>query len=217
MQTTPKAILFDLDGTLLDTHDLLLECFRFATRQVLNREIPADVLMAKVGQPLDVQMWDFTDDEATHDALCRAYRARTQERHDACVKSFPGGIAVLQALKAAGYPLGVVTSKRHIPAQHGLQLFDMAQYFDCLVGADDCAAHKPDPEPVRLGAKLLGCNPQECVYVGDSPFDMQAGNGAGCFTIAALWGMFPEEVLRAQTPDAVCAHFEEILEVVRQR
>ncbi|MEG0072330.1 MAG: HAD-IA family hydrolase [Raoultibacter sp.] len=214
MQRCTKAILFDLDGTLLDTHDLLLECFRYAVAQVLDKKIPAEVLMAKVGQPLDTQMWGFTDDQTVHDELCRVYCEHMQEAHDTRVKDFPGCIQTLQILKEEGYLLGVVTSKRHALAHHGLMLFDMAQYFDCLVGADDTMAHKPDPEPVRLGAELLHCLPADCVYVGDSPFDMQAGNDAGCFTIAALWGMFSEKVLREQDPDALCARFSDILEIL---
>ncbi|MEG0070668.1 MAG: HAD-IA family hydrolase [Raoultibacter sp.] len=214
MQPHAKAVLFDLDGTVLDTHDLLLECFQLSTRQVLGRVIDDATLMAKVGQPLNTQMWDFTDDPDQHEALCSVYREYNAQRHDQCVKAFPGADATLKALRQEGYPLGVVTSKRHAAALKGLELFNLAHYFDCLVGADDIEAHKPDPAPVRHGAQLLGYSPEECIYVGDSPFDMQAGNGAGCFTVAALWGMFPEAVLRAETPNAVCSCFADVFGAV---
>ncbi|MEF9841191.1 MAG: HAD-IA family hydrolase [Raoultibacter sp.] len=214
MQPRAKAILFDLDGTVLDTHDLLLECFQITTQEVLGRVIDDAVLMAKVGQPLNTQMWDFTDDAAQHEALCRVYRNHNEKIHDQRVKVFPGVVETLQMLGQAGYPLGVVTSKRHAPALHGLELFDLARYFDCLVGSDDIEAHKPDPAPVRYGAQLLGHASEECIYVGDSPFDMQAGNGAGCFTVAALWGMFPEAVLQAETPNAVCSCFADVVGAV---
>ena len=204
-----KSVLFDLDGTLLDTHDLLLATFRFAVREVLGEAgeaIPDEVLMAKVGQPLVTQMWDFTDDEATHDELVRAYREHNALIHDDMVRAFPGAAQTLSALRDAGLRLGVVTSKRHEPALHGLSLFGLDGFFGCLVGADDWPEHKPQPGPVTRGCELLGIDAHSCAYVGDSPFDMQSGSGAGCATAAALWGMFPQIVLEAERPTYVCAH-----------
>ena len=208
-----KAILFDNDGTVLDTHDLLLDTFRYATRTVLGREIPDEKLMAKVGLPLDVEMWDFTDDEAVHDELVRVYRAYNLEKHDSMVRLFDGVAETLEALRGAGFSMGIVTSKRHDPAQHGLELFDVMKYFDCLIGADDFEEHKPQPGPVIHAAGLLGFDPEECIYVGDSPFDMRAGSGAGCMAAAALWGMHSEASLRAQGPDFICTAFPDLLAI----
>lgn len=207
MDRTLKGVLFDLDGTLLDTHDLLLATFRFTVREVLGEAgeaIPDEVLMAKVGQPLVVQMWDFTDDEATHDELMRVYREHNALIHDDMVRAFPGAVQTLSALRDAGLALGVVTSKRHAPALHGLSLFGLDGFFECLVGADDWPEHKPQPGPVARGCELLGIDARSCAYVGDSPFDMQAGGGAGCLTVAARWGMFPAEVLEEQHPHLRC-------------
>lgn len=207
-----RAVLFDNDGTLVDTHDLLLASFRHATTEVLGAPLPDDVLMAKVGQPLAVQMRDFSDDPAVQEALLASYRAYNHEKHDAAVRLFPGVVEGLERLKEAGYAMGVVTSKMSPLAKHGLEVLGIAEYFDCLVGADTCDEHKPHPGPVRLGARLLGFEPEHCVYVGDSPFDMQAGGGAGCRTAAVLWGMFEEERLRAESPDRVCATFDELVD-----
>ena len=120
-----QGVLFDLDGTLLDTHDLLLETFRYATRKVLGERIPDGRLMAKVGQPLVTQMWDFTDDEAVHDELVEVYREYNAAIHDDMVRLFPGTREALAALHEAGFPLGVVTSKRHEVALHGLGCFGL--------------------------------------------------------------------------------------------
>lgn len=200
-----QAVLFDLDGTLLDTHDLLLATFRYATREVLDEVISDERLMAKVGQPLDVQMWDFTDDAAVHDELCRVYRAHNASIHDDMIRLFSGTVPMLERLKAAGLPLAVVTSKRHAIAMHGVELFGLQDYFEFLIGADDWPEHKPHPGPVAHGCDRLGMDCRACLYVGDSPFDMQAGSKAGCRTAAALWGMFPQAVLEAQHPTFVCA------------
>lgn len=206
MRNDIQAVLFDLDGTLLDTYDLILETFRYTVRKVLGRSIPDELLMAKVGQPLNTQMWDFARDAAEHEELCRVYRERNAVVHDDLVRVFPGTVPMLDRLKDAGVPLGVVTSKRHEPAARGLASFDLERYFDFIVGSDDWPEHKPAPGPVAHGCDLLGLASAACLYVGDSPFDIQAGNGAGCPTAAALWGMFPREVLVAERPSFVCAN-----------
>lgn len=215
VDTQVKGVLFDLDGTLLDTEQLLLASFRYTVDKVLGRHIPDEVLMAKVGQPLNTQMWDFTDDDAVHEQLCRTYREYNALVHDELIRIFPGTVETLVALHQAGYALGVVTSKRHEPAAKGLAFFELQDSFSFLVGSDDWPLHKPDPGPVAHGCDLLGLSPGECLYVGDSPFDMQSGNGAGCITVAATWGMFPEAVLRAEQPAFVCADIRELPELLK--
>ena len=127
-----QAVLFDLDGTLLDTHDLLLATFRYTARTGLREAIPDERLMAKVGQPLNTQMWDFTDDPAVHEELCRVYREYNAEVHDDMIRLFDGTVPMLERLKEAGLPLAVVTSKRHEVAMRGLDLFGLTGYFDFL-------------------------------------------------------------------------------------
>lgn len=212
--TALRAILFDNDGTLVDTHDLLLASFRHATQEVLGHALPDEVLMAKVGQPLAVQMRDFSDDPEVQDALLCSYRTYNHDKHDAAVKLFPGVREGLERLRDAGFAMGVVTSKMSPLARHGLEILGVAEYFSCLVGSDSCEHHKPHPEPVELGAKLLGKNASECAFVGDSPFDMEAGREAGCITAAVLWGMFPEARLIAERPNLVCKTFDELVDAL---
>ena len=209
-----KAVLFDLDGTLLDTYQLILDSMRYTIRTELGLEYSDEQLMAKVGQPLAVQMTDFAPDPRVADVLVETYREYNETLHDKVVRAFDGIPEVLAALKGVGLALGVVTSKRHELAQRGLDITGLSQYLDFVVGPDDWPEFKPAPGSVLYGCRLAGCDPRECVYVGDSPFDIQAGNGAGCFTIAALWGMFPEETLRGQAPSFVCAQPTDILSLL---
>ena len=211
--TDIRAILFDNDGTLVDTYEAILTCFKYATKKVLHTDIPEAELMAKVGQPLRVQMWDFTEDPEVHQALCDAYWERGITVHDEKAHLFEGVKETLQELQDRGFVMGVVTSKLHDAAQHGLELFGIDQYFSCLVSPDDCEGSKPDPAPVVYGAQLLDIKPEHCLYVGDSPFDMQAGRGAGCTTVAALWGMFPEDVLDQEYPDIKCRTMKDLLDL----
>ena len=210
MQSEIKGVLFDLDGTLIDTYGLILSSFRHATREVLGRDIPDDVLMQKVGQPLVTQMWDFAEDEETHDTLLRTYRAHNEAIHDSVVSAFPGVIDALRELHEAGYRMGVVTSKRHALAARATAILGIDDCIEFLIGSDDFPEHKPAPGPVLHGCELLGFPPSACMYVGDSPFDLQAGNAAGCQTVAALWGMFDRDVLAAQAPDHEIADISEL-------
>lgn len=209
------TILFDLDGTLIDTQELILTSMRYTTQQVLKEEIPDELLMEKVGQPLSTQMWDYTSEKEVHDELIRAYRKHNAQYHDSLAKPFPGTKEAVQSLSEMGYTLGVVTSKRHDPAVRGLELFGLNTFMKCIVGADDCEHHKPHPEPVLKGAELLGTNPYTCVYLGDSPYDMQSGKAAGTTTVAALWGMFDREILEATEPDHVCASITDFESLMR--
>lgn len=206
-----KGILFDNDGTLVDTYDIILASMRHSTRTVLGAVIPDDVLLHKVGQPLAVQMKDFTDDPSLQQEILRVYREHNHAIHDDAVKAFPGVAEGLRALKETGFALGVVTSKMHALAWRGLEVTGLAGYLDCCIGADDCARYKPEAEPVVRGAEALGLELSECLYVGDAPFDIQAGKAAGALTAAALWGMFPAEVLRAESPDFEFATFDDLV------
>ena len=201
------GILFDNDGTLVDTHDLILSSFRYSTSTVLGKTIPDEVLMRKVGQPLATQMWDFTDELEVRDELLRVYRKHNEAVHDEMISVFPGVAEGLSRLAEAGVKMGVVTSKMHRLAWHGLEHCGLSRYFACCIGADDCEQHKPAPGPIEAGARALGLAPGTCLYVGDSPFDIQAGRAAGCATAAVLWGMFPSEDLLAENPTATFEDF----------
>lgn len=205
-----RGILFDNDGTLVDTHDVILLSMRYTTRKLLGREFTDDQLMAKVGIPLDAQMMDFAEgDEELRDELLRVYRAHNHEHHDGMISLFPGVADGLRELSERGIALGVVTAKRHALAQHGLEVMGIWPYLGFLIGADDCPRAKPSPDPILMGAAQMGLAPEECIYLGDSPFDMQASNSAGTTTAAALWGMFPREVLLAERPARTCESFPE--------
>ena len=211
-RTMLRAILFDNDGTLVDTHDIILESMRYSTRKVLGRVIPDDALMRKVGQPLAVQMRDFTDDPALQEEVLRVYREYNHAIHDEAVKAFPGVAEGLAALKEGGFKLGVVTSKMHWLAWRGLEITGLSRYLDCCIGADDCVRYKPEAEPVLRGAEQLGIAPAECLYVGDAPFDIQAGKAANTLTAAALWGMFAAADLRVESPDFEYESFSDLVD-----
>ena len=186
-----QGVLFDADGTLIDTYDIILASMRYAVNDVLGCSLDDAELMAGVGTPLYDQMLHFTGG-------------------DARIRAFGDTKAALERFQAAGIPMGVVTSKRHAMAQRGLEMSGIADHFQFLIGHDDWPEHKPAPGPILRGCELLGVAPECGLYVGDSPFDIQAGNAAGCATAAALWGMFPCEALAAERPTLKCDSLTEL-------
>jgi pyrophosphatase PpaX len=188
-----EVVLFDLDGTLIDTIELILASARHATEVVLGEALPDDVLRHNIGVPLRDQFAEYAPDHVSE--LLAAYRAHNDAVHDELIAEYPGTEEALEAISAAGYRMGIVTSKSGPVARRGLEFFGLERYFETLVGFEDTEVHKPEAVPVIEAARRMGVAPERCMYVGDSPHDMASGIAAGALTSAALWGPFPERVL----------------------
>ena len=208
------AALFDFDGTLVDTTDLIYQSMRHATGEVLGREISRDVLMANVGQPLPRQMELLSAEHA--EALLDSYRLHNEANHDALIREFPGVEESLARLKAAGVRVGVVTSKRRFSVDMALKKFPgLGDVVDEWVTMEDTTEHKPRPEPLLKGLEMLGNVPREqAAYVGDSPFDVTAAKAAGVESVAVSWGAFSEDALRAAEPDQLVPDLDAAVDVL---
>ena len=209
-----KAALFDFDGTLVDTTDLIYQSMRHAAGEVLGREVSREVLMANVGQPLPRQMELLSAEHA--EALLNSYRLHNEENHDALIKEFPGVEEALARLRWAGVQVAVVTSKRRFSVDMALKNFPgLGEVVDQWVTMEDTNEHKPRPEPLHKGLELLGNVPrEEATYVGDSPFDVAAAKAARVKSIAVSWGAFSEEALRAAGPDHLVPDLDAAVDVL---
>lgn len=203
-----QAVLFDLDGTLIDTVELILMSMRHATREVLGVAPDDDVLMSGVGMPLIRQFRDFAPDQA--DELLRVYRDFNHAHHDEIAKAYPGTIEVLSEMRSRGIRMGIVTSKGEVAATMGIDLFGLREFAEVIVTADDVEIHKPDPYPLAYAATLMGVDLRYCVYVGDSPHDMSAAISGGAISVAALWGAFPPDEVLAPGPDLALSDIREL-------
>jgi pyrophosphatase PpaX len=203
-------VLFDLDGTLIDSAAIILASMRHATRTVLGREIPDEQLLAGVGSGLRYEMQAFDPDRV--DELVQTYREHNEPLHGD-LQSCAGIADVLDRLRDEGRPLGIVTSKRRLTVDLAFATLPWLEpYFDVVVGAEDTERHKPHPEPILRGLELLGTRADETAYVGDSPFDVQAAKAAGVAAIAVTWGGFhSRERLEREEPDAVVDTAKELL------
>ncbi len=206
-----RAFLFDLDGTIVDTIDLIRESFRHASREVLGRQLPDEILMANVGQPLMTQMEQLGAEKAKQ--LYETYRRFNHSHHDELIRPYPGVGDLLGALSQRGARLAVVTSKSRDTVNMAFRSIPVEDYFDTVVSADDTDFHKPHPQPLMLAMRRLAAAPGETIYIGDSPFDIKAGQAAGVRTAAVGWGIFPPQRLKELEPDFYFEKPDEILKL----
>ena len=209
------AALFDFDGTLVDTTEMIFQSMRHATSSVLGRDdFSREELLANVGQPLPRQMELFDAEKA--ELLLEAYRAHHEEHHDALIAEFPGVDEALNRLRTAGVRIVVVTSKRRRSVEMALAKFPgLDLVVDLFVTMEDTTEHKPHPEPLLKGLELMGDVPKEqAVYVGDSPFDVQAAKAASLTSVAVSWGAFSEDTLREAEPDHLVPDIDAAVDVL---
>lgn len=211
--------LFDLDGTVLDTCAPILESMRYATKTVFGEALPDSKLVSMVGQPLITQMQAFAAERGcgseVADELTRVYREYNERDLDEKSFPFPGVPEAIASLKNAGFTVGVVTSKRAVLATKSLKAHGLFDAFACVNGAEDSTAHKPDPDPLLTAAKKLGVSPDRCVYVGDSPYDLQAAHAASMPCVGVTWGkFFGRDILLEQMPSVLIASPEELVGAV---
>jgi len=210
------AVLFDLDGTLIDSIELILSSARYAFAK-RERECPPDSeWLAGIGIPLFTMFGRYARDDADRNAFIAAYREHQLANHDRLVRCYSGVVDTVIALRERGHELGIVTSKSEALALRGLAHVGLAKYMDTIVGCDSSTRHKPDPEPVRIALHRLACSPDDALFLGDSVHDINAGNAAGVLTVAATWGAFSRSDLEAGSPSAYLDDISGLLGVVER-
>jgi len=207
------VVLFDLDGTVIDSGAIILASMRHAAKEVLGAEPPDELLMAAVGGPgLEAQMHALAPDRV--EELVTVYRAHNEPLHDELL-CCAGVEDVLVRLKEEGRRLGLVTAKRRATVELAFNALPLRHFFETVVGGDETRGHKPDPEPLLLAAERLDVQPRDCAYVGDSPFDIRAAKAADMFAVAVTWGGIHDRAkLETEEPDAIVDNAEDLYGVL---
>lgn len=222
-----RAILFDLDGTLIDTTELILECFHHSWKTVCGFEHSREALIQTFGTPLRAAMHQLLlasngankgarspePDNDVVDQLLAVYRSYNSANHDLLARPFEHTADVLAELRRRGYLVGVVTSKSRELGLRGLQLCSLDGLIDSAVFLEDTRAHKPDPEPILAALGRLNKNSRAAAYVGDSQHDVVAARAAGVLAVAALWGPSPRSDLERERPDVLAESITDLLDV----
>jgi 5'-nucleotidase len=213
LDPAPLTVVFDLDGTVVDSVELIVRSFDHAARTVLGLELPRGRLIEHVGRPLREQMALL--DEAHADELVIVYREYNQREHDRMLRLFPGMAELLLRLRARNVRLGLVTSKSRATTEMAFRLTGIDRLFDATVCAGETLKHKPYPEPLLRCLELLdAATAARAVYVGDAPYDLQAAQAAGMAAVAVSWGVFPSETLAAEQPQRLVRTVDELATVL---
>lgn len=212
-----RGVLFDLDGTLVDSLELILSSYRHTMRSHLGRVPPDEDWLRTMGTPLKDQLAAFAPSPEVANAMFHTYISHNEENAARLVRTFPGMRDGVEALHRAGFRLAVVTSKLRENALRELRSCGMDAYFTTLVSASDVERPKPHPEPVLAALRELDLRPADALFVGDSLYDLAAGRAAGVATAAALWGPFDRERLREGEPDHWLADVRALLSLLDVR
>jgi pyrophosphatase PpaX len=208
------AILFDLDGTLIDSIELILGAARHAFHGFAGRAPSDEEWRAGIGRPLQAVLREYASDDAEAALLFGRYRAYQLEHHDRLIQPYQGVVETVRWLSDAGHPMALVTSKSDWMAEKALVLVELDRLIPTIVGCDTCVNHKPHPEPVERALALLGVAADSAIFVGDSPHDVESGRAAGVMTVGVTWGAFTGEEMRGSGADLVIDRVEELRDVV---
>lgn len=195
-----STILFDLDGTLVNTNELIIASYDHAFRTCLGLTVPRERITTYIGETLHRTMSSYDAERAQELVAC--YRTYNLEHHDRLIQRYEGLKEALQELHAAGVKLAVVTSKNTELAKRGLRVAELDRYFDVVIGVDQVEKPKPDPQPIYLACEKLGVTPGlDVLMMGDTHFDIHTGRNAGVKTICVGWTIQDRAELEALNPD----------------
>ena len=206
-----RAVLYDFDGTLADSTELIMRCYRHTMTTHLGECPPDEEWLSGFGTPLSDQIARFARTPAENEAMLDTYRAHQDALFDTELRPFPGAEEVLAELERRGVPMAIVTSRMRRATLRGLDVCGLSRHFDVIITPEDVTHAKPDAEPVLAALARLGIPPREALFVGDSPHDIAAGRAAGTRTAGVLWGPFPRRALEDAGPDFLLTRQDEVL------
>ena len=210
-----NTVLFDFDGTIMDTNDLILQSWQNTFVQLTGSEAPVDKILATLGEPLELTMSNFFPEVPLQKCL-DTYRSWHHENFVKLIKMFPGMLELLEELKARGYKMGLVTSRLKYTTMLGVEKYDLGKYFDYILTADDTDKHKPDPAPILITLEKLGSLPSESIMIGDTMLDMGCARNAGVESVLVDWtiAVSEEQKKGPDAPDHIIKTAAELLEIL---
>lgn len=207
-----RNILFDMDGTLIDTNELIIQSFKYTYQKHLNIEADRDEIIKHFGEILkDTMDREFGDQ--SQEAI-ENYREFQITNFDRLISIHEGVKEGVRELHRLGYKLGIVTSRLRFSTIKGLKHFDLMDYFDVIISADDTELHKPDPTPAFMALKVLSGKPEETILVGDTQYDILCARNAGITSVIVGWSALPIDVIRKYEPDYIVESMEKLMALV---
>jgi pyrophosphatase PpaX len=213
--TNINTILFDFDGTIMDTNQVIINSWQHTFRTLTGAERPVEDIVATFGEILHDTTARFFPNVPVEDAV-EVYRSYHRANFGPMISVFPGVRDLLAELKKRAYSLAVVTSRLPATTAEGLEKYRLTEYFDLIVTCDDCKKFKPDPEPVLVALERLGKKPEEALMVGDTRNDILCARGAGVKSVLVGWtAAIPErERTGPDAPDYFIERADDLLDIL---
>lgn len=212
MSNKINTVLFDLDGTLIDTNELIISTFLHTLEKYYPSKYQREDVLPFIGPSLHETFSGIDPDRV--EEMILEYRTYNLANHDQLVTEFLGVKETVQTLKERGYKLGIVTTKLHDVVLKGLRLMDLEQYFGVIVALDHVEKAKPDPEPIFNALEQLGSRPEESIMVGDNYHDILAGKNAGTLTAGVAWSIKGRDYLAKFEPDYILENMADLLPIL---
>jgi pyrophosphatase PpaX len=206
------TVLFDLDGTLINTNELIISSFLHTLNTYFPDEYKREDVLQFMGPPLEESFMKVKPDSVQE--MVKTYRTYNLEKHDSLVTEFEGVFETVQTLSQNGYKLAIVSTKVRDVVIKGLKLTNLDQFFDVIITLDEVENAKPDPEPINKALEALGSTPGESVMVGDNHHDILAGKNAGTYSAGVAWSAKGREHLDQYEPDFMLETMADLLDVV---
>lgn len=211
------TVLFDFDGTVMNTNDVILKSWQHTFRTLRGREEDPEVLLKTFGEPLETTMKKFFPEIPVEESI-KVYRSFHYDNFGDLISVFPGMDDLIAEVKRRGYKLGLVTSRLYNTTMQGLEKYGLKEYFDAIVTANDTTKHKPDPEPVNITLEKLGAKPENSIMLGDTLFDLLCAKNAGVRSVLVSWSLAlsgkTKEDLGDAAPDYILEKPEDLLEII---
>ena len=208
-----NTVIFDFDGTLADTNDLIIKSWQAVYMARHGKEGDHDHILSTFGEPLYHTMGK-TFPEFDIEESVDIYRSFQKDIFKDTIKPFPGMVELIKELKEKGYKTGIVTSRLRASTYEGLQCFGVEEYIDEIVTVEDCDKHKPDPEPALMCLERLGSTPEESVMIGDSQFDIGCANNAGMTSVMVSWSRAVDGQDAIYIPDYIIEEAEDLWDII---
>ena len=212
MKNKITTILFDLDGTLIDTNELIITTYLHTLEKYYPSKYQREDVLPFLGPTLH-EAFGSIDPDLVEEMILE-YRAFNIANHDELVTEFAGVFETVQSLKDKGYKLGIVTTKRHDVTLKGLRLMDLERFFEVVVTYDHVSKTKPDPEPIFKALEQLDSSPEETMMVGDNYHDILAGKNAGTVTAGCAWSIKGREYIAKYEPDYILENMADLLTIL---
>jgi pyrophosphatase PpaX len=213
-----EYILFDLDGTLIDTNELILTSFLHTfNTHVPSKKVTREEVIPLMGKTLHDILSIYQPEADLVEEMVHTYRTYNFSKHDEMVTPFPEMLTTIKALHSQGIRMAVVTTKQRAGAEKGMNLCGLTPYIEVLISLTEVTHPKPHPEPIHKALSALKADPRKTLMVGDSSYDIEAAHNAGVDSAGVAWSLKGEAYLQSFKPTHMLSGLSDLLPLLEER